>query len=63
VTQCDAILTHLKAGHTLTPATALAQLGIYRLAARVKELRDRGVPVITDKHRTRGGAIVARYRL
>lgn len=63
MTQCEYILRHLKAGASLTPAEALRRYHCFRLAARVKELRAAGFPIVTDRVRTRGGAIVARYRL
>ncbi len=37
----------LKSGKTISPLQALNQLGIYRLAARISELRDNGLPIRT----------------
>jgi hypothetical protein len=41
-TQCDMVLAALKAGETVTPITALAWFGCFRLAARINDLRRRG---------------------
>ena len=37
----------LKSGKTISPLQALSQMGIYRLASRVKELRDEGLDIHT----------------
>lgn len=37
----------LKSGKTISPLQALSQLGIYRLAARIGELRDDGLDIQT----------------
>ena len=39
VTQCTELLHFLKLKGTITPMEALDQLGIYRLAARISDLR------------------------
>ena len=36
------ILEHLKRGRKITPLHAMGVFGVYRLAARIKELRDAG---------------------
>ncbi|WP_025324488.1 helix-turn-helix domain-containing protein [Deferrisoma camini] len=64
--QTRAVLRALEQGHTLTPMEALRDLGVGRLSARIKELRDLGYPIETERVTvpTRGGgAVVARYRL
>lgn len=43
--QTDRILKHLKTRGTITAASAMNLYGIYRLAARVKELKDQGHPI------------------
>lgn len=63
MSQTDAILTYLKTGKALTPLEALSRFGCFRLAARIKELREDGHAISTDKIETPGGARVARYRL
>lgn len=42
MTQCDAILAHLRAGNTLTPLEALQMFGTLALHSRANELRARG---------------------
>ncbi len=45
-TQCQAILKHLhRSNRPLTAAVAMRKLGIYRLAARIYDLRRRGIAV------------------
>lgn len=61
--QVDKIRAALERGEKLTPVRALRQFGCFRLAARVKELRDAGMPIQTEKCRTKDGATVARYTL
>lgn len=60
------VLARLRRG-PLTPLEALAELGVYRLAAVVYRLRGRGWPIETEELKTpcRGGrtARVARYHL
>jgi hypothetical protein len=47
----------------VTPLDALNVVGSFRLAARIKELRDAGHDIETVNERTPGGARVARYVL
>jgi hypothetical protein len=44
-TQCQVILDYLRRGHHLTALTAMNAWGIFRLAARVHELRQAGHPI------------------
>ena len=46
-TQCDALLNYLKERGEITPLEALADLGIYRLASRILDLRSRGHDIKT----------------
>ena len=41
-TQCDAILAHLQAGHTLTADDAFRLCGTHVCHSRIAELRNRG---------------------
>ena len=43
------LLKHLRQHGRIDPMTALRYLGIYRLAARIKDLRDSGHEIITDR--------------
>ena len=60
-TQTDTILEMLKQG-PVTPMDALRECGSVRLAARIKDLRNRGLAINTDSV-TRGGKTFASYRL
>ena len=61
MSQNEQILKALRKG-PLTPVEAMSVFGIYRLAARVAELRERGVPIATETVHA-GGKHYARYRL
>jgi len=45
MTQTETILAHLQSGGSITPIDALRDYGCFRLAARIKEIRDEGHPV------------------
>ena len=40
--QAHEVLTYLKQHRTIEPKEAWTKLGVYRLAARIKEMRDEG---------------------
>lgn len=40
--QCASILKCLQSGRSVTPLTALDRWGCFRLAARIRDLKDRG---------------------
>lgn len=42
MSQNDAILNYLKAGHTITPLDALSLFGCFRLGARIHDLKQAG---------------------
>ena len=60
--QADHIALYLESGHELTPIQALEMFGCFRLAARIKDLRERGLPIETLE-RESGGKRFAAYRL
>lgn len=60
--QADAIAIYLESGHELTPLQALELFGCFRLAARIKDLRARGLPIETLE-RQQGEKRFAAYRL
>lgn len=62
MTQNDLILDALKRG-PLTPLEALERFGCFRLAARVRDLRERGHAIAVERHELANGKKVARYRL
>lgn len=47
MTQTETILAHLQAGGSITQRDAIHEYGIYRLAARVRDLREAGYDVQT----------------
>jgi len=47
MSQNATVLAYLKTGRKLTPIGALVDFGIYRLAARVNQLRNEGHPITT----------------
>jgi hypothetical protein len=60
--QSQQILGYLQAGKTLTPIEALDRFGVFRLAARVADLRAAGHD-ITTRTIKRNGTHYAEYRL
>jgi hypothetical protein len=48
-------------GHPITQLEALTQFGCFRLAARIADLRDKGLNVVTDMVTLENGKRVARY--
>lgn len=64
---CDAILLHMKDYGSINPKEAENQYGCMRLAARIKDLRNRGVAIDTEivkgKDRNGGNTRYAVYRL
>lgn len=60
--QADIILHQLKQGKTLTAKDAIA-FGCFRLAARVKDLRELGIAITTTKEKSATGHYYARYSL
>jgi hypothetical protein len=60
MTQNEMILDALLRG-PLTPMEALERLGVFRLAARVGELRERGYPIAVERCELPNGKKVARY--
>lgn len=46
--QKDKILNYLKTHNNITPLQALLELGIYRLSARILDLRKEGKIIKTD---------------
>ncbi len=48
MTQKKVVLQHLKRFGSIEPLTALREYGIYRLGARVADLRSEGYNIITE---------------
>lgn len=55
------ILKHLERGWGITPITALQKYGCFRLAARIKDLRDEGYNIKTVP--SKDGKQFATYKL
>jgi len=60
-TQSERVREHLLNHGSLTPLQALDLYGCFRLAARCAELRAAGMPIVTERWTTPGGAVVAKY--
>jgi len=63
MTQAQRILKALQRGAKLTPLDILRRFGCYRASARIADLRAQGHKIKTERHKTRTGAVVARYTL
>lgn len=66
MTQTQQIAEHLRSGAPLTAMDALRLYGCFRAAARIEELRDAGMSIITtmiDVAGAHGKARVAQYTL
>jgi hypothetical protein len=48
MSQCERLLCYLRDHETIDPFTAWRQLGIYRLASRICELRGDGEPIVKE---------------
>jgi hypothetical protein len=48
MSQCSALLRYLETGRSITPLSALDKFGTMRLAARIRELRERGEKIHTN---------------
>ena len=48
MTQCERITRHLNDFGYITPGEAFIEYGIYRLSARIFDIRRRGVPIKTE---------------
>ncbi len=62
MSKCDRIRSWLRDGRAITSVEALNRFGCMRLAARIHEIRQQGLPIITERVQ-RNGATVARYRM
>ena len=64
--QCERLLAYLQSGKTITPLDAWQTLGIYRLSARIFELRkDHSIagPMVKRKNRWNEEFKVCEYRM
>ena len=63
VSQTRAILAHLREHRTITALEALDQHQSFRLAARIKDLRDEGHDIHTESVEISTGKRIAEYTL
>jgi hypothetical protein len=63
VSQKQLILQHLREKGSITSLEAIGVYRIYRLQARIDELRDQGYEIKTEMHRDVTGKRYARYCL
>jgi hypothetical protein len=61
--QCGKLLMTLASGRSITPLEAFGTLGIYRLAARIHELRNAGHKIKAEVRYDEQGKSYARYTL
>ena len=59
--QNRAIIQYLESGGSLSTIDALEKFGSFRLSARIKDLRNQGYNIKTEKFKTPNGKTVARY--
>lgn len=57
------ILEYMGRGYGISPAEALVMCGSFRLAARIKDLRDKGHSIRTEIREDENGKRYARYHL
>lgn len=48
MTQCERILRHMQDCGSITQAEAITEYGIYRLGARIWDLKAQGVPIRSE---------------
>ncbi len=63
MTQNQQILSHLQTGKDITPLQALGLYGVYRLAARINDLRKQDVPIETVIRTDGQGRTYASYKM
>lgn len=63
MTQNDEILNHLRQERTITALEALELYGSFRLAARIKDLRDVGHKIHTNRLKLTDKKTIAEYVL
>jgi len=63
MTQCEQILHHLRNHGSITQREAAKEYGIYRLAARIYDLRRENYDIHKEMEKTEDGTQFARYYL
>lgn len=60
--QTEQVLDYMKRNGSINPLSALQELGIMRLGARIWDLKAQGIPVVTEmKSRTTADGSVKRW--
>lgn len=49
LTQCELIMRHLRDYGSISPVEAFSEYGIMRLAARIADLKEQGVPITSER--------------
>lgn len=62
-TKIDLLREHLKSGKSITQLEAIGLYSLFRLAARVHELKAKGWNIITTEKRDANGSTYAEYTL
>jgi len=63
MTQCEQILRHLRQEGSITQREAARRYEIYRLAARIYDLRSEGHEIMREMETSENGKKYARYHL
>lgn len=67
ISQCDKILEYMKKHSGITQLEAFVDIGCWRLASRINDLKRQGYPIrremITVKNRDKEDVQIARYSL
>ena len=63
MTQKEKIKKHLMKGKSLTAIQALNLFNCFRLAARIADLRNEGMKIITENFTLKNGKNIAKYTL
>ena len=63
MTQCEQIIDYIKQNGSITGREASHNLGIERLAARIADLKERGVPICkqTQYKRDESGKVIKKW--
>lgn len=62
-TKMDHLREHLRSGRSITQLEALGVYGIFRLAARILDLKNKGWKIVTEMKRDPNGSQYACYKL
>lgn len=63
MTQNKAVLQYLKEGRSITPAKAMAEYGVWRLASVINRLRKQGHNITTTVRKSVTGKPYAEYKM